>query len=118
MKTLIGAFGWAICVVMTIGLSSCDDTKATCTKMCSKMTECLPAQLKKATEALPGGGGEIAKKMEEEMKKEFEKSAEECKKKCDDGDIKDTDKKEIEKVKACLDKDCDGFMKCLEQAAK
>lgn len=119
MKTVIGALGWAAVVALTYGLSSCDDTKATCEKMCGKMGECLPAQIDELTKSLPAGNDEMASKMKEEMKKKLEEGVQECKKKCEDpGEVKAEDKDKIKKVKECLDKDCKDFMKCLETSMK
>ena len=116
MKTLIGAFGWATLVALTVGLASCDDTKATCTKMCSKMGECVPEQLKEITKNLPGG----SEKMAEEMEKQLKKGIEECKETCDDPEKAKGkfDSEDVAKVKECLDKDCKDFMKCMEKAMK
>ncbi len=119
MKTVIGALGWATIVAMTIGLSSCDDTKGTCKKMCGKMGECLPAQIDELTKSLPAGSEEMAKNMKEEMEKKLKEGVDECNKKCDDpGEVKAEDKEKIGKVKECLDKDCKDFMKCMETAMK
>jgi len=120
MKTVIGAIGWASIVALAVGLTSCDDTKATCEKMCAKVKECVPEQIKEMTKNLPAGAEKMAKEMKEKMEKELEKGADECKKKCGEGDVKvsDADKKKIGKVKACLGKDCKDFMKCMDDSMK
>lgn len=119
MKIVIGAIGWATVLALTVGLTSCDDSKATCEKMCTKVEECVPEQVKEMTKNLPAGAEKMAKEMKEKMLKELEKSAAECKKKCGEGGkVSDADKKKIGKVKACLDKDCKDFMKCMEDTMK
>jgi hypothetical protein len=121
MRIAIGLTGWSLVVASMLTLGACDNTKATCEKMCSKMKECLPAQIDEAKKGLPAGAeGAMADKMLEGMKQGFEKAAEECTKSCGDADALKgkLDGAKLDKIKACLDKDCKEYGKCLAEAAK
>lgn len=118
MKTMIGAMGWLAVVATMAGLvGACDDTKATCEKMCNKMGECMPAQVDEAMKSLPAGAEAMKDKMKKQMEEGFKKAVDECKVKCgEDGkELSDEDKKKIEKAKECLDKDCKEFIACIEK---
>jgi hypothetical protein len=120
MRIAIGVMGWTLVVGSLLTLGACDNNKATCEKMCSKMKECLPAQIDEAKKGLPAGAEGMADKMLEGMKQGFEKAAEECNKTCQDPDAMKgkMDGAKMDKIKACLDKDCKEYTKCLAEAAK
>jgi hypothetical protein len=117
MKTMMGAMGWITVVVLAGSLGACDDTKATCEKMCNKMGECMPAQVDEAMKSLPAGAEGMKDEMKKKMEESFKKAVDECKSKCgEDGkEISESEKKKIEKAKECLDKDCNEFVTCIEK---
>ena len=96
-----------------LATGACDDTNATCEKMCNKMGECMPAQVEAATKSLPGDIWEEAIK---KMEVGFKKAADECKATCDQQkEVSDAEKEKIAKAKECLDKDCAEFISCIEK---
>jgi hypothetical protein len=121
-KEILGALGWStVALLAAAALPACDDTKATCEKMCGKVKECVPAAIEDAMKSVPAGAGALGDTLKEKMKAELDKAADECKKQCggEGGkEITDADKKKIGEVKKCMDKDCKDFMKCMETAMK
>lgn len=105
--------GWALVISTIMVAGACDDTKATCEKMCNKMGECMPAQVEAATKSLPGDLGDEAKK---KMEEGFKQAVDECKATCDqEKEVTEAEKTKIAKAKECLDKDCAEFISCIEK---
>jgi len=107
MKTTMGATGWGVLVASLVILGACDDTKATCEKMCDKMGECMSAKGQSGAKSQPGAEG-AAEQQQTEVAK--------CKEACEQQkEPSDAEKEQLAKAKECLDEDCPAFFACIDK---
>ena len=102
MKTVIGSLGWLTLLVLPLAFAACDNKKASCGEVATKVTECNKEQL-----------GQVPKSLQDELKKELDGMPADVQKQCEAGD----DKK-IEAFKKCADTSCADMENCLELAMK
>jgi hypothetical protein len=108
----VGGVCWAVLMVGSLTVAGCDNAKDNCLKHCAKMDECLPDGTKPDGSWKNAPPEKKAEALADEVDGKLKEGAKLCKAACD-GDLSGGNKDAMDKLNACLDKDCDAYVKCV-----